>query len=279
MHFYSFNIGDYISHTRHLTVIEDCAYRRLLDLYYLHEQPLNECSTTVARAINMRDHEDEVGAVLEEFFELVEGSGWVNRRADEEIAKYHNRLEAASRAGKASAERRSNARSTTVQPNNKQETINIKQETKINTRDKPLSCPDGVGPEVWDGFLKVRKAKKAPVTQTALAGIEREARKAGWSLNAALTECCARGWAGFKADWVKDEKTKTMSHADASKLAAARAIFGDERNLNNDEHNTIDITPRTTAPAGLLGAEDFHNDAGALRNTSPKHVEDGPDFT
>jgi len=279
MHFYSFNIGDYISHTRHLTVIEDCAYRRLLDLYYLHEQPLNECSTTVARAINMRDHEDEVGAVLEEFFELVEGAGWVNRRADEEIAKYHNRLEAASRAGKASAERRSNARSTTVQPNNKQETINIKQETKISTRDKPLSCPDGVGPEVWDGFLKVRKAKKAPVTQTALAGIEREARKAGWSLNAALTECCARGWAGFKADWVKDEKTKTMSHADASKLAAARAIFGDERNLNNDEHNTIDITPRATAPAGFLGAEDFHDDAGSLRNALPKHVEDGPDFT
>ena len=73
------------------------------------------------------------------------------------------------------------------------------------------------------------KTKKAPVTQAALTGIEREARKAGWSLNAALTECCARGWAGFKADWVKDEKTKNMSHAEASKLAAARAIFGDHQ--------------------------------------------------
>lgn len=279
MHFYSFNIGDYASHTRHLTPMEDLAYRRLLDLYYLHEQPLNERSTTVARAINMREHEAEVVSVLEEFFELVEGSGWVNRRADEEISKYHNRLEAASRAGKASAERRSNARSTTVQPNNKQETINIKQETKINTRDKPLSCPDGVTPDVWDGFLKVRKAKKAPVTATAIAGIDREARKAGWSLNAALTECCARGWAGFKADWVKDEKTKNMSHAEASKLAAARAIFGDERNLNHEQHTTIDITPRTEAPAGFLGTEDFHDDAGALRDAIPKHVEDGPDFT
>ena len=39
MHYYSFNIGDYASHTRHLTAIEDLAYRRLLDLYYLHEQP------------------------------------------------------------------------------------------------------------------------------------------------------------------------------------------------------------------------------------------------
>jgi uncharacterized protein YdaU (DUF1376 family) len=278
MHFYSFNIGDYASHTRHLTPMEDLAYRRLLDLYYLHEQPLNERSTTVARAINMREHEAEVVSVLEEFFELVDGTGWVNRRADEEIAKYHNRLEAASRAGKASAERRSNARSTDVQPNKKQETVNIKQETKINTRDKPLSCPDGVALDVWDGFLKVRKAKKAPVTATAIAGIEREARKAGWSLNAALSECCTRGWAGFKADWVKDEAAKKMSHNDASKLAAARAIFGDERNLNHGQLNTIDITPTQTI-TGLLGAEDFYDDAGPLRDEISKHVEDGSDFT
>ena len=257
MHFYSFNIGDYASHTRHLTPMEDLAYRRLLDLYYLHEQPLNERSTTVARAINMREHEAEVVTVLEEFFELIEGTGWVNRRADEEIAKYHNRLEAASRAGKASAERRSNARSTTVQPNNKQETVNIKQETEIKTRDKPLSCPDGVTTEVWDGFLKVRKAKKAPVTEAALAGIQREARKAGWSLNAALTECCARGWAGFKADWVKTESEKKLTPNQASNLAFARAVFGDERNLHHDQYDTIDITPGTQAPAGLLDSEDL----------------------
>jgi hypothetical protein len=185
---------------------------------------LNECSTTVARALNLRDHEDEVGPVLEQFFELVEGSGWVNRRADEEIAKYHNRLEAASRAGKASAERRSNARSTTVQPNNKQETVNIKQETKISTRDKPLSCPDGVSPEVWDGFTKVRKAKKAPVTQAAMAGIEREARKAGWSLNAALTECCARGWAGFKADWVNKDQNGNKTQHQINQEGIARSL-------------------------------------------------------
>jgi hypothetical protein len=154
----------------------------------------------------------------------VEGSGWVNRRADEEIAKYHNRLEAASRAGKASAERRSNARSTTVQPNKKQETRNIKQETSITTRDKPLSCPDGVSPEVWDGFTKVRKAKKAPVTQAAMAGIEREARKAGWSLNAALTECCARGWAGFKADWVNKDQNGNKTQHQINQEGIARSL-------------------------------------------------------
>ena len=68
MHYYQFHIGDYATHTRHLNLLEDLAYRRLLDLYYLHEQPLNGCSTTVARLIGMRDHEVEVGTVLNEFF-------------------------------------------------------------------------------------------------------------------------------------------------------------------------------------------------------------------
>lgn len=116
MRFYSFHIGDYASHTRHLTPMEDLAYRRLLDLYYLHERPLNVRSTDVARAINMRDYETEVATVLGEFFELVEGSGWINRRADEEIVRCKSKQEQASRAGKASAQRRFNARSTDVQP-------------------------------------------------------------------------------------------------------------------------------------------------------------------
>ena len=68
MHFYSFNIGDYISHTKHLSDLEDLAYRRLLDLYYLHERTLNEDVATVARKINMKDNVPEVRVVLEEFF-------------------------------------------------------------------------------------------------------------------------------------------------------------------------------------------------------------------
>jgi uncharacterized protein YdaU (DUF1376 family) len=199
MHYYNFNIGDYISHTRHLTVIEDCAYRRLLDLYYLHEQPLDERSTVVARAINMREHEAEVLAVLNEFFVLVDGAGWVNQRCDEEISRYQNKLEAASRAGKASAARRLIERSTDVQPTKKQEPITKNQETK---KDKAPARPGDVSEQVWNDFLQQRKQVKAPVTETALAGIQREAAKAGWSLEQALTECTVRGWRGFKADWV-----------------------------------------------------------------------------
>jgi hypothetical protein len=41
MHFYQFHIGDYKSHTHHLSLIEDLAFR-LLDHYYLHEAPIKQ---------------------------------------------------------------------------------------------------------------------------------------------------------------------------------------------------------------------------------------------
>jgi uncharacterized protein YdaU (DUF1376 family) len=134
MHYYQFNIGDYASHTRHLTLLEDLAYRRLLDAYYLQERPLNAGITSVARQINMRDHETEVKAVLEEFFELTD-DGWVSRRADREIEHFQAKKEQASKAGKASAERRSNARSTDVQPTNNQEPITKNQVKAISSAD------------------------------------------------------------------------------------------------------------------------------------------------
>ena len=128
MHYYQFNIGDYASHTRHLDLDEDLAYRRLLDMYYLHERPLNVDSAVVAKQIGMREKVQVVQDVLNEFFQLGE-EGWVNDRADKEIKHFHSKIQQASRAGKASAERRSSARSTDVQPTNKQETINKNQFT------------------------------------------------------------------------------------------------------------------------------------------------------
>jgi uncharacterized protein YdaU (DUF1376 family) len=127
MNYYQFHIGDYTSHTRHLSPIEDIAYRRLLDLYYLHERPLNSGSASVARQINMREFEDEVKLILDEFFTLSD-DGWINVRADKEIAHYRGKIEQASRAGKASAERRFNTCSTDVQLTNNHKPITNNQE-------------------------------------------------------------------------------------------------------------------------------------------------------
>ena len=129
MHYYQFNIGDYASHTRHLEPMEDLIYRRLLDLYYLHERPLNDDASVVAKQIGLRDMAASVRDVLNEFFERAD-DGYRSARADKEIAHYHSKIEQASRAGKASAERRINARSTDVQPTNNQEPITINHKPK-----------------------------------------------------------------------------------------------------------------------------------------------------
>ena len=140
MHYYQFNIGDYASHTRHLDLDEDLAYRRLLDMYYLHERPLNVDPAVVAKQIGMREKVQVVQDVLNEFFELgVEG--WVNDRADKEIKHFHSKIEQASRAGKASAERRSSARSTDVQPTNNQEPITKNHKPSSVSKDTGVKTP------------------------------------------------------------------------------------------------------------------------------------------
>jgi len=64
----------------------------------------------------------------------------------------------------------------------------------------------GVSPQIVKDFKAIRKGKKAAVTKTAMAGIAREAEKAGLTLESALAMCCERGWAGFKAEWVTGGK-------------------------------------------------------------------------
>lgn len=81
------------------------------------------------------------------------------------------------------------------------DTVSPKGKT-ASRRASALECPPDVLPAVWADFLSLRKAKRAPLTETALAAIRNEAGKADWTLNEALTECAVRGWQGFKADWV-----------------------------------------------------------------------------
>ena len=94
MHYYQFHIGDYKSHTHHLTLMEDLAYRRLLDFYFLHEQPIKH--RDIARQIGMREHEEDVMTVLNEFF-ISTADGFVSPRADKEIKQYKEFAEAGKR--------------------------------------------------------------------------------------------------------------------------------------------------------------------------------------
>jgi len=70
-----------------------------------------------------------------------------------------------------------------------------------------IEKPAGVGEQVWDDFISLRKAKRAPLSATALASIAKEAEKAAMHIEEALTECVTRGWQSFKAEWMKPKTT------------------------------------------------------------------------
>lgn len=131
MHYYKFNIGDYQSHTKHLSPIEDICYRRLLDFYYLHEQPIPKDLTKVAKLLLLKEYEKEIGLVLSEFF-VKSKAGWINPRADEEIQQYQGfKQSGKDGAAKRWAKAPYSPPIDTLIANNNQETQNNKQEIYI----------------------------------------------------------------------------------------------------------------------------------------------------
>jgi len=200
MHYYQFNIGDYQSHTGHLDFFEDLAYRRMLDWSYLHEKPLPLDPDEIAKIIRMRPHSESIASVLKEFFKKTR-QGWVSDRVLKEIESVNEKSEKARR----SAMKRwdTNALRTECESNATHNPIPKTHNTRPKTQN--IKAPEGVSPEVWDAFVAQRKLSRAAITETVIKSIQRESDKAGWTLEQALSECAARGWRGFKAEWVADK--------------------------------------------------------------------------
>jgi uncharacterized protein YdaU (DUF1376 family) len=202
MYYYQFNIGDYQSHTAHLSDIEDLVYRRLLDWIYLHEKPIPLNIDEVARSIRMRTHCESIAIVLQEFFICMD-YGWISERVLKEVAKAGEKSRKASESAKIRWD--ANALRLQSDSNATQDTVPKTQNTKHKKAATSVAPPDGVSQEVWQEFTKHRKAKKASVTPLVIKGIAEQAKKAGWSLEDALKETVVRNWQSFNADWVTDK--------------------------------------------------------------------------
>ena len=99
MHYYQFNIGDYMKHTARLSLMEDLAYRRMLDLYYLNDGPITSDVKRLARQVGMSGNEDEIVFVLSEFF-LLDGEVYRNARADRDLESYKAKADRARANGR-----------------------------------------------------------------------------------------------------------------------------------------------------------------------------------
>ena len=210
MHYYQFSIGDYRAATAHLSNEEDLAYRRLLDMYYDTEQKIPLDTQWVARRIRVDAH--VVRDVLNDMF-IQHGDGWFHARCDDVIEQYHAMAEK-NRANGRLGGRKKNPVGSDSQPiakatnNYKPETINQEPKRKSAT---VVACPPDVGLQEWEDWLSLRKAKKAPVTETVLKSARKEAEKAGITLNAFLTIWCARGSQGLEASWLRSDEKQNQT--------------------------------------------------------------------
>ena len=123
MHYFQFEIKEWVSNTAHLSLEEEAIYLRLVNFYYDSEKPISSDIEMISRKLRIANIQMTY-AILHEFFTECE-SGFIHNRCNLEIAKYHAKSEQASRAGKASAEKRFNSRSTAVQPIINQESLII----------------------------------------------------------------------------------------------------------------------------------------------------------
>jgi len=220
MHYYNFNIGDYMKHTLHLTPEEDLAYRRILDMYYDTESAISSNIPLVSRRLRMDSK--IVESVLNEFFDLTE-EGYKNYRADGEIADYHKFLEKQKANGRLGGRPKKGKKPIGNPPITQAEpkkSLNNKQQT---TNNKQINTPEGVSDDLWKDFLVYRKRLKAPVTDRVLLRLIKEANLAKMPLDQVLETIIFKGWRSFDANWITQatQKAKEMPLGTNEQIEAA----------------------------------------------------------
>ncbi len=134
---------------------------------------------------------------------------WIDTAGDfVKLPEYQEHNGTSGKARAQAAKRQKAHRTVTVLSRSKRDTSVTREEKRReeNKEQKNSDLFPGIDPQVIADFTALRRGKKAALTPTAVAGIKREADKAGLTLQAALAMCCERGWVGFKADWVTDGK-------------------------------------------------------------------------
>lgn len=146
MNYYERWVGDFQRDTGHLSCTEIGVYDRLLDHYYATETLLPaeyDALNRIARAMNKTER-DAVKVVADQFFPLSEG-GRCNPRADREISKARNRIEAAKENGKKGGR---------------------KPKQKLNeTQTEPIGFPVGTPPATQPGVHHMPHASKSSLDQ------------------------------------------------------------------------------------------------------------------
>jgi uncharacterized protein YdaU (DUF1376 family) len=215
LHYFQFEIKEWVSNTAHLTHNEESAYLRLICFYYDSERPIAQDDLPMVFR-KCRINNDLGMSMMNEFFRFDHDlNSWSHDRCNKEIDKYHAKHEQASRAGKASAERKANGRTTGVQPIINQESLTINQfvdnttdvasKTKVSKRGSRID-PEWTLPKEWADWAKEQRPT-LDVQSVADQFKDFWISKAG----AGATKL---DWQATWRNWVRNQKAPLANRAD-----------------------------------------------------------------
>jgi len=214
--YYRFFPGDYMRDTVHLGWLEDCAYRRLIDLYQIHGKPIRNDRSYILRAVRASEPEQQaaVDTVLSEFFAL-KVDGWHQKKCDSEIEFRHS---ATNHAKKAAEQRWKKTANENNKDNDARALLghcsgyaNQNQNQNHNEKIKPIGSrkrsPVFVLPEwllkdkdVWDAWVEARTKSKKPPTNwaksLAVTKLERM-KEEGHNTRRLLADAAYNNWQSF----------------------------------------------------------------------------------
>lgn len=216
MNYYEHHLGDYLRDTAHLSMIEDGAYRRLLDVYYVKELPLPHEPRDVYRLVRAgtKPERDAVAIVLREFF-VDTPEGWRHKRCDAEIARFQDKQAKAKRSADArweahrsqsdgNANAHANASTDAMRthsegnaPRARPQSPDTSNQNKEAELPLDFALPEWIPTEAWDGYVAMRKKQRKPMTDRArdlkVAELQRF-RDEGYDIGAILDKSTANSW-------------------------------------------------------------------------------------
>jgi hypothetical protein len=118
-----------------------------------------------------------------------------------------------------------------------QDATTEKRQSRVREeKEKETDTPVGVSSSIFKDYLAVRKAKKSPLTKTALEGLQREADKAKMSLQDVMQLCCERNWVGFKAEWANSQNPVSKQGDDKSWMFSNQGIEAKAKELGVNDY-------------------------------------------
>lgn len=274
MNYYQHHIGDFIRDTSRLSDSQCMAYMRMLWIYYETEQPLENDADAVAFKIGA--NASDVHQILKHFFFLHDGL-WHQSRCDAEILAFQAKSDKAKKSAdarwKSANAMRTHSDSTANEP-----VSDANQKPVTSNQSKPKAVAKKPPPRAHQlptDFYPNETGVEYADTRRVCFAVELESFRNWHNAKGTTMKDWQSAWRTWcdksvefgRAGQSKGQAPPRMSHADQSKLAAARTIWGTEIEGSHGTENgrIIDITP----PARQVDQQDISGVAGQLRLAVP----------